>query len=72
MAKTPLNQLLDFVSMIDDGTIPFQIYSRIENLMEAEHQMVVESFNDGCSNPGDGYEYFEMKFGKFEKTKPND
>lgn len=67
MAKTPLNQLLDFITMIDDGSIPVNVYFRIENLMEAEQQMVVDSFNDGCSKSCDGYEYFEMKFGKFGK-----
>lgn len=67
MPKTPLTRLLDYIIMIDDGSIPVNVYFRIENLMEAEHQMVVDAFNDGSSNPDDGDAYFENKFGTFGK-----
>jgi hypothetical protein len=67
MPKTPLTRLLDYIIMVDDGSIPVNVYFRIENLMEAEQQMVVDAFNDGCSIRGDGDEYFEKKFGTFGK-----
>jgi hypothetical protein len=73
MAKTPLNQLLDYVSMIDDGTIPVQLYFKIENLIEAEHEMIIQVFELGQSNPKKKSEDQILNhLVKFEKPKSND
>jgi hypothetical protein len=70
MAKTPLNQLLDYVSMIDDGTIPVQIYFKIENLLEVEHDMIIRVFELGQSNPKQKSEDGILNhLAKFEKPK---
>jgi hypothetical protein len=73
MAKTPLNQLLDYISMIDDGTIPVQLYFKIENLLEVEHDMIIRVFELGQSNPKTKSEDAILNhLVKFEKPKSND
>jgi hypothetical protein len=68
MPKTPLTRLLDYIIMIDDGSIPVNIYFRIENLMEAENDLMIQMVELGQSKPTqNATDIVSNVFHKFEK-----
>lgn len=68
MPKTPLTRLLDYIIMIDDGSIPVNVYFRIENLMEAENDLMIQMVELGQSKPNqNATDIVSNVFHKFEK-----